>query len=353
MDEENPKSAKIKLEYLIKIIPIGISLLAFGVSLIALTRNNENLIPKFSLEVLKADENNKENLNRIFKIYNPGGQIVNPKIIPVMQLELDCITCNYGIPKKEGNLFIEFSDYFIEDYSFNNSESSFIITETKANELYDLMYNIDNFLQEDDIYINLFSIKYYFKISYYDYKGKHQKKIFYPMNNYAQIMFQEANRMRYFKNNELKEVNKINEPYMVCPMKFTDNGGAVTINEEDEITEILIEKGTNSDEYISFKIEEYLKKYSSKIEKSNYDEIDISYLSEYDWDSVYTLSNKKAKECIEVGENMVVGFIEEEKTDNKKNIFVLFAGFILMVIFIFAIIYIKKKKVRNKTNTND
>ena len=52
--------------------------------------------------------------------------------------------------RKEGNLFIEISDYFTKDYSLNNSESALLITETKAKE--HLIYNIESWLQKDDMY---------------------------------------------------------------------------------------------------------------------------------------------------------------------------------------------------------
>ena len=52
--------------------------------------------------------------------------------------------------RKEGNLYIEISDYFTKDYSLNNSESALLITETKAKE--HLIYNIESWLQKDDMY---------------------------------------------------------------------------------------------------------------------------------------------------------------------------------------------------------
>ena len=92
---------------------VVIAFFALVVSILSFLRSGIALNPRFSLEVSKVDENDSENLNRIFKIYNVGGQISSPQIIPIMQMELCCDICdNKGAALREGSALIRLLDYF-------------------------------------------------------------------------------------------------------------------------------------------------------------------------------------------------------------------------------------------------
>lgn len=334
----NERGNQVGKKYIIikDVATICISLFALVISFFSLQRNNHILTPKFSLEVLKADESNSEDLNRIFKIYNAGGQIVNPKISPIVQMELYCVSLDKNkLPDREAIVLVGISDYFSENYSYNNSESSFIIRETKANELYEMMGNIQKSLKESNDCINLFSIKYYFEISYYDYKGEKESKVLCPMNNYAVISYKNSNRERYFRNNELIEESNRQEDILI-PVNLEDEDFVVCQNKGFFDFSSTGEK-RKSYEYISSYIINYLKKYSKKLERDKKN-------------GGVQVTNVEMQELIRNDKEFVIGAILKYEHKNRFMAMWLWTLVSVLILLFLILIYFKKKKKNSKRN---
>lgn len=151
-----------------------ISAVAIVISIFSLNSNYNVLNPKFSLSLFHIDGTEYTDFNRILKIYNCGGQIVNSKIEPQMFLD---IYYSNADSTYQGDILIEIRNYFSENYFFDYNESAFVIQETMANEVYSFVDNINNTLAELDLFhIDLFSIKTYYSITYSNYSGKRRKK---------------------------------------------------------------------------------------------------------------------------------------------------------------------------------
>ncbi|MDE6252750.1 MAG: hypothetical protein K2M78_08940 [Lachnospiraceae bacterium] len=320
---------KTKIENFRNVTTVIISTLALMVSIFGLVRSNATLMPKFSLEVLMEEAENEENLNRVFKIYNVGGQIVNPQITPVMQLELSgTVLDENGNPDREGFILIGFSDYFSEDYFYNNAESAFIIPEKNANKLYDLLDGIERLIEKEKNCINFFSIKYYFEISYFDYKGKKKNEILYPMNNYAMIRFESGEKVRYFKNNELKKIKNVKEEDILIPIDSENEKFTVVMNGKDGYELQDIKEAKNTEEYISRFIIEYLKEYSIDL---NHDESGQGK----------ELTKKKVLELITDDKGFVIGAIEKYNDKNKNVIILLLIT--ILIFFLLSLVFFKRR----------
>ncbi len=313
------------------IMTVVIAFFALVVSILSFLRSGIALNPRFSLEVSKVDENDSENLNRIFKIYNVGGQISSPQIIPIMQMELCCDICdNKGAALREGSALIRLLDYFPDEYSYNNSESSFIVEETKANKLYDLIEKIDNNMLYENEYIKFLSIKYYFKISYFDYKGKKKEKILYPENNHALLDYQNYPKTRYFKNNELHETKSIKQEDISSTMDSEQEYGSIYYYKGDTKDAHVFLPGENVDEYMLDLIDKCLKKSSIKL---GTDKRGRTYIS------------KRGGVFIADKNGLFMGIMEKNRENNVFIIAILLI--IVFIIFILLLIYFKNWKKKN------
>jgi hypothetical protein len=326
---EEISNKKTRIENFRNVATVIISTLALIVSIFGLVRSNATLTPKFSLEVLREESEDEKNLNRVFKIYNAGGQIVNPQITPVMQLELSgAVLDENGNPDREGIILIEFSDYFSEDYFYSNVDSAFIIPEKNANKLYDLLGGIEKLIEKEKNCINFFSIKYYFEISYFDYKGKKKNEILYPINNYAMIHFDSGEMIRYFKNNELKKIKNVKEEDILLPIDFGNENFIVILHEKYDHQLPDIKEAKNTEEYISKFIIEYLKKYSIEL---NLNESGQGI----------ELSKKKISELITDDKGFMIGFME--KYNNRNNLVIILLLITILIFFLLALVFFKRK----------
>lgn len=254
-----------------------------------------------------------------------------------MQLELDCITYYYGIPKKESSVLVELTDYFSDEYFFDNSESAFVISETKANLVYDLMDNLNEIFEEKNIKIQMYSLRCYYKISYFDYKGDKKEKILIPMNNYDLILYDKSDRIRYCKDNELKEIKNVNMPNIEIPIEPKGSNYAVTINNStNNGTTEWIDGTRKVDEYLSGYIVDYIKEYSTKL--------DVDRET-----GAFLLTGKKVSELIMSETNTVIGAKELEKHVNKKIVIMIIT---LFCILIFAVIFFVRYKNKKHGKTN-
>lgn len=332
-EEIQKSNRKLTIDDIRKILTVIIAFFALIISFISLKRSNLTLVPKFSIEVLKEDKDPK-NLNRILKLYNAGGQIVNPKIKPHVQLELACAICDdYGDAEREAITLIEFSDYFSEEYFYDNNESAFILKENYANELYTLIDDIENDLEKENKCINFFSIKYYFEISYFDYKDKKRTKILYPTSNFVMLNYKNNNNARYFKDIELKEIKQKNEADLVLPLN--SDGNFVTIENEDYDNQ-EISYNESSEEFVETQniVSNYI---INNLEKNsvelNYDE--SGYAKE--------VTRKNDTDLITDENGFVIGFMEAyDDTDRIMLIIVV----CLVVLFLLIFMYFRKKKRR-------
>lgn len=126
--------------YLVKnnLVNSCISAVAIIISIFSLKSNDNVLNPKFSLSLFHIDGTGESDLNRILKIYNCGGQIVNSKLEPKMFLDI-CYSNEDST--YQGDILIEIRNYFPENYFFDYNESAFVIQETMANEVYSFVDN--------------------------------------------------------------------------------------------------------------------------------------------------------------------------------------------------------------------
>lgn len=334
-EEKEEKKKKLKSEDFRNIMTVVIAFFALIVSLISLNRNNAMSTPKFSLEVLKDDDS--ENLNRTFKLYNVGGQIVNPKIKPKLQVELTCNVCDEnGDAEREGIVLIEFSDYFSDDYFYNNDESSFIISEKYANELFDLIDKIEKDLREENDCINLYAIKYYFEVSYYNYKGTKKNITLYPTSNFAMLDYQNSARTRYFRDIELKEIKNIKEADITLSLNFY-KGSALIINREDDSEEVSCYEGTGSTyDIISNFIKDNLKEKSVELDIKNID--DDLYARE--------VTKKNVKDIIKDDNEFIIGLMEDYEKEKRMMLIIfsiLFLSILLSCFYVFKGVRKSKK----------
>ncbi len=335
-NEECPvNQKKSKIEDFRNIMTVIISFFALIISIISLIKSNLTLVPKFSIEVLK--ENNADDLNRTFKLYNVGGQIVNPTIEPVIQLELTCAAYDeYGDLEREYITLFEFSDYFSDDYFYENVESSFIIQESNANDLYNLMKYVESDLEKENMCIHYFAIKYYFKVTYSDYKGKERIKILYPTSNFTILNYQNDYNIRYFKNIELKEIKQKTEADIILPL--IAEGRFVTTSNEHSGDQIIAYNESTKDFLESYKIisNYIINNFENNSVELDFDESGLSIKA----------TNKLATDFIIDENGFVIGFIEAHPETNIITEIIALMIFLLLVLIIF--IYFRKKKYKHK-----
>ena len=355
-EETNKENRKIKENDLKSTISIIISLAALIISYANFYRSNAVLIPKFSLEVTEVDESNSNDLNRTIKIYNAEGEIVNPKIEPVMQLELN-FCFHVGVEERAGNVLLEFSDYFSEDYAFNNNESSFIVKETKVNEVYELIDKIYECPEMSGIDHMDFSIKHYFKISYYDYRCKKKEIILYPEYNNVYLNYCKYRRIRELKDPRLNEINHIDEAYIRTPIDLTDGGllcvkdkedydaldqlggHAVTLIKKDKAeTKYNLNDESELDSVIALFINKYLMKNSDN----------IGYI-----DDEFLKISDNAEGIFENNKEIAIGFIKRKKQETKiYEIATIIVVIFETIIFLFCLLKYKKGQYLMRYITN-
>lgn len=298
---------KKKIKFAMNIVSMILSLVAVIVSIFSLRRSDLNSVPRFSLTIEKTDEDDSSNLNRKYRLYNDGGQVKNPIITPVMQLELSCLMLMEGTPQWEGTVLLEFTDYFTEDYFYDFDESSFVIEETNANEIYNLMQGMGTYLREENMYINLYSIKYYFIISYEDYKGKRTEKIYCPRNNYAQIDFWETSHYKHDRDNILEETKSIREANVKKSLENDKYIPPVDLNMDSNANNRFFEERNQKREIdISDSIIEYLKDNFEELENSIFQNKSFVHDKKY-----YKITNKKFDREITDGRGHILGFMEQ------------------------------------------
>lgn len=296
-----------KISIIISVISVFLSAAALRVSIVSQHRDDLQSIPKFSLTIERTGEDSIENLNRKYILYNDGGQVKNPTIIPVMQLELSCLNYVEGEFQKEGTVLIEFTDYFTDDYFYDPDESSFVIEETNANEIYNLMHGMNKYLMEENMFINLYSIKYYFQISYEDYKGNRTEKIYCPKNNHAQISFTETYHYKHDRDNILEETDSIREANMKKSLDDEKYIPPVDLNvSSDSEDRFQKEKEQKREIDVSNSIKVYLKENLEELENSMREIKSFVHKKEY-----YKITNKKSDREIIDGREHVLGFMEQ------------------------------------------
>jgi hypothetical protein len=234
---------KYKKNYERKIIKISsgiiISVLALVISIVTLYLNHVKSLPKFSLEILDTDENDKDNPNRAYKITNTGEQISNVTIVPHMYLDMNLVSTINGMDFRCGHYREEFTDYFSENYFFDAKESSVVIQENKANMVFDYMELLNKQLLQNELYIDYYALQLYFEISYNDYRNKQHDEIYGIENNNNYIFYlEDDNNLRYFKDNKLKKIKDIKE----ADVSESITSAAIEILVEDDIGDIKRQK---------------------------------------------------------------------------------------------------------------
>lgn len=252
-----------------------------------------------------------------------------------MQLELRCVRYKYGIPKKQGRLTIKFIDYFDDEYFYDNDGSVFIISEKKANLVYDLMDDLNEQLAEKNINIQTYSIKCYFDISYSDYKGRNVKKLLIPENNSNQIIYHKDNRIRYCQDSILEEVESLNSFDIEIPIEYEKENLVITTH---GMSDFKIKKKETLAEYLSEFIRQYFKQNSKivEVEHNNHG---------------FYKTDIKADELILDKSGFVIGFKEiKKKKINKIFCFLVALCIIILMSVTFKCIrkYRKKKHGKNK-----
>lgn len=236
-------------ELRIKYISIILSVLAFVISMINLYNSVSLQLPKFSMQITAQDIEDEYNANRIIKIYNSGGQIVNPKVSVRMQLKLYCEKEEYVDNTNYLKTCVyttEFTDFFQTDPYYDNAESAFVIYEKNATVMFEFLDYLSDKLDKEGIGFKLYSIQQFFDISYGDYMGRQHEKLFASGNNFDFIYWQPGDRDRYCQDNELVEIKSI-------PMAYTSYPFPIMYDDEmtiDEVQYVVEYFGKNCDTQI-------------------------------------------------------------------------------------------------------
>lgn len=259
-----------------------------------------------------------------------------------MHLELEMIKNRNKVPYKECDLTINFTDFFTNDYFFNNSESAFIVAEKRTNEIYDIMDYISDSLNKKDIFIQDYSIKHYYKISYSDYKGRKKTKFYEPLNNYDFILYDKEKRIRYVKDIELIEVNKIDCANIEIPLTFGEHWKSIIINYDSTGKNFRNEmfdenKKISTSQYLSDFINQNFNEYSTKL-KTTVKRLPGNIIEKK------TMKTKSLSERI-VENNTFIGFKEPRKEINILHVVLICIVFLVSILFV--ICFFKKKK-RNR-----
>ena len=210
-DRRKNKKTELRIQY----VSIAISMLALIISFSNRMDSVKLQLPNFSMEIANRNILNELDTNRIIKIYNTGGQVVNPKISAKMQLKLYLQKVEYLDDEeyllKRWIYDTEINNFFQENPYYSNSENAFIVYEKNANEVFDFMDYLIDSLENKGVTCELYSIQQFYEISYNDYRGKKMKKIFACGNNYDYLWLDKGDRGRYCQDNELIEIRTIPE----------------------------------------------------------------------------------------------------------------------------------------------
>lgn len=338
------------LKYLVQnnLVASCLSLIAIIISLFNMNYNNDLLVPKFSMIVFQPD--NVSDLNRNFKIYNCGGQFINPQLSTKFVLELNCDYKENDIPKKKGNITIELTDFFGNDIFFDYKESAFTIEETKGIELYYLINKINEILNEEkSAYVCDFSFKHYFYITYYDYKGKRKEQIFEPLNNYNYILYnQDKDRqIRYFKDNELLKKEKIEKTDIAVPIEFFYHN---VLKNKSEITLTFDDLEQNEPDNINIKnfvIDRLFPIMSEQFQDIDIDENGSYFLTRNSKKFLVSDTNNdldvNSKYTIVIdNQNTIIGYQIYTYEHQLRIVIIKIVIFILVIVFIF---FLKRRKI--------
>lgn len=198
-------------------------LLLLGILMIGKCIYNSYL-PLFSLSLVSEeesdDENNNQSWNMKYFITNKGGELIGGSVIPSLQIELRVVSKHEGYDYKYGFFDIEFYDYYKGSYFFNDQNNTVSIYESKADTLVEFIYLIEEQLEKNDMYIDMYAIKQFFEIHYTDYFGLNHREFLALENNYNYIFTNwgqdesqdnDEGLVRYCSDNALVRVKQIDD----------------------------------------------------------------------------------------------------------------------------------------------
>lgn len=188
------------------IIAVVISVISLIFGIYTHSEQNAEKQPIFLLGVKNTEVTDA---NKELEIYNTGGKIYNARLTPYMHLEIEL--CKQE--EKFASYVIEFSDFYSSyDCFYDMTNSRFLVNEDKAYDVYVFLNDLQQYLIEEDIKINLYAIKHYFDISYTNYRGENCVAKYEVLNNYNYYFWHndaDEGFKRYFNDNALRKIENI------------------------------------------------------------------------------------------------------------------------------------------------
>ncbi|WP_373215580.1 hypothetical protein [Ruminococcus sp. 5_1_39BFAA] len=178
--------------------------------------------PNFTLDIKNdtpVSRDGTENWNRTYVFSNKGGTIVNVKVTPHMIVDFN-ISRYTDDTVQQGHYSQEISNYFPDNYYFDNLTGIVEIPEENGNLLRDYLHAVSAVLNENDMELTSYALQMYLDISYTDRFGMKHSSVYDMENNYNFILYNTqddteetgaSSTERYLKDIDLFEHPEITE----------------------------------------------------------------------------------------------------------------------------------------------
>ncbi len=193
-------------------------------------------LPLFSLSLV-TDENNddgnsEQSWNMKYYIVNKGGQMAGGRVKPSLRIGLKVVSKFESYDYKYGFFDIELNDFYEDSYFFDDQNNTVSIYETEADNLVTFICLMEEQLEKNDMYIDMYAIKNLFEIDYTDRFGVNHQEFYESENNYSYIMTSwgenenqdnDEGLVRYCSDNALVRVRDIDDAMISHPLLGSDS----------------------------------------------------------------------------------------------------------------------------------
>lgn len=217
------------------LLPICITLLCLCILITSKCIYNLYL-PLFSLTLALNENSDEKNSypswNMNYLITNKGGQLAGGKIIPSLRIGLKVVSKYQSYDYKYGFFDTKFYDFYEDSYFFDDQNNTVLIVESKADNLVNFITLMEEQLEKNDMYIQMYAIKTFFRIEYTDRLGLNHEEFYESENNYNYLLtgwgtkenqFNKEELVRYCSDNALVRVKKFDEALFSHPLFNNDS----------------------------------------------------------------------------------------------------------------------------------
>lgn len=257
-------------------------------------------LPLFSLSLTPDDnssfESDNQSWNMNYLITNKGGQLAGGKVTPSLRIGLKIVSTYEGYNYKYGFFDIEFYDFYEDSYFFDDQNNTVSIFESKADKLVTYIDLMEEQLEKENMYINMYAVKMFFEIDYTDIFNINHRELYEAENNYNYLFTnwgtdtnqdnEEDEFVRYCSDNTLIKVWEIDDALFSVPL-LNSNSSQIASDIKDDV--------------------KYIIKHQNKILKTNIADIEEAEDADGNTIDVPTEYLGKAAELIEGDNGLLIG----------------------------------------------